>query len=119
MADRKLCTGCNQEKDLIDFFRKNDTKDGRQHRCKQCVYPILRKSKLKIAYGITPEEYEEMSSTCEICGRSKKKRSLHVDHDHKTGAVRGILCAECNRNIEWYMNNKDNINIYVSERCNV
>ena len=34
---------------------------------------------------------------CAICGRPPKTRRLHVDHDHHTGAVRGLLCHRCNR----------------------
>ena len=35
---------------------------------------------------------------CAICGREEERfaRSLHVDHDHKTGQVRGLLCHGCN-----------------------
>jgi len=50
-------------------------------------------------YGITAEDYDAMFSsqggTCAICKRSQTKR-LHVDHDHSTGAVRGLLCRACN-----------------------
>lgn len=35
---------------------------------------------------------------CEICGRDKvqAKRELHVDHNHETGKIRGVLCFHCN-----------------------
>jgi hypothetical protein len=36
---------------------------------------------------------------CAICGRPPKTRRLDVDHEHKTGAVRGLLCHRCNRNL--------------------
>ncbi len=64
-----------------------------------------RKSHLKIAYGITPEQYEAMlfaqGGKCATCDRvhvdsiSGKER-LHVDHCHDTGKVRGLLCHYCN-----------------------
>jgi hypothetical protein len=63
---------------------------------------IQRKSYLKRLYNITLEEYEkklkEQNYSCAICKRhqSKFKKKLHVDHDHKTGKVRDILCAGCN-----------------------
>jgi len=63
---------------------------------------IQRKSYLKRLYNISLEEYEkklkEQNYSCAICKRhqSKFKKKLHVDHDHKTGKVRDILCAGCN-----------------------
>lgn len=39
------------------------------------------------------------NGVCAICGNgetSKRQRSLSVDHDHETGAVRGLLCNRCN-----------------------
>ncbi len=61
-----------------------------------------RKSHLKIAYGITAEDYDRMyneqQGRCAICGKhqSELKRKLHVDHNHITGKVRGLLCMPCN-----------------------
>jgi hypothetical protein len=62
------------------------------------------KSMIKRTYGLSIDEYNEIVSksnnTCYICGRkSYSDRRLHLDHDHKTGKVRGILCARCN----WYL----------------
>lgn len=55
---------------------------------------------LKRTYGITLDEYEAMQAAqdnvCAICGRPPRSRSLHVDHDHKTGLIRGLLCMPCN-----------------------
>jgi hypothetical protein len=44
----------------------------------------------------TPRSGPE-GGVCAICGRPPKTRKLHVDHDHKTGKVRGLLCYTCNR----------------------
>ncbi len=55
---------------------------------------------LKFRYGITSEEYrnvlQKQDSKCAICGAVPGKRSLHVDHDHETGKIRGLLCHKCN-----------------------
>ncbi len=49
-------------------------------------------------YGLTVEDYDRMvaerKGRCDCCGR--KPRKLVVDHDHKTGIVRGLLCQGCN-----------------------
>jgi hypothetical protein len=51
--------------------------------------------------GITDDDYEALLAAqgggCAICGNPPKTRRLHVDHDHKTGKVRGLLCHRCNR----------------------
>jgi len=56
-----------------------------------------RSSALKYCYGIDMEYYramiERQSGVCAICG---KERKLVIDHDHKTGVVRGLLCNSCN-----------------------
>lgn len=53
-------------------------------------------------YGITPEEYRDhvvgQAGRCLICLRVPD-HDLHVDHDHATGAIRGLLCNKCNRGI--------------------
>ncbi|BBC53855.1 putative endonuclease VII [Mycobacterium phage PP] len=55
-------------------------------------------------YGITPEEYWEIyrlqGGKCYGCRRANgSRKKLSVDHDHKTGIVRGLLCTSCNRNV--------------------
>ena len=60
-----------------------------------------RRSYLKRTFGITVEEYDEMfrrqHGRCAICCRPPTEGiSLHVDHDHVTGEVRGLLCFRCN-----------------------
>lgn len=53
---------------------------------------------LRKKYGITLEDYKTMEAAqswaCAICRQIKK---LHVDHDHKTMKIRGLLCAKCNK----------------------
>jgi len=55
-------------------------------------------------YGLTPEQYDALilDARCAICetqewnGRDNKP---HIDHDHKTGRVRGVLCHSCNTSL--------------------
>jgi hypothetical protein len=52
-------------------------------------------------YGITIKDYEEINKlqgyTCKICKKRDQKQRLAVDHNHKTGTVRGLLCNYCNQ----------------------
>jgi hypothetical protein len=67
----------------------------------------IRASVIKSLYGITPEEYEvllkKQKGVCAICKRPERLKNryrgicrLHIDHDHKTNKVRGLLCSTCN-----------------------
>jgi len=53
-------------------------------------------------YGISLEEYEKMfekqNGLCAVCGNTnlRYKKSLSIDHCHKTNMVRGLLCDDCN-----------------------
>jgi hypothetical protein len=63
-----------------------------------------REYHLNRKYGLTIGDYERMLADqfggCAICGRPEPEDgSLHVDHDHETGAVRGLLCFPCNQAI--------------------
>jgi hypothetical protein len=57
--------------------------------------------------GVTDEQYEAMlerqGGGCAICGATPKTRRLHVDHEHRTGRVRGLLCHRCNRALPAWM----------------
>lgn len=60
-----------------------------------------RDAGLRSKYGLTLAEYDAMliaqSGVCAICEKlSPTEKPLFVDHDHDTGAVRGLLCARCN-----------------------
>lgn len=53
--------------------------------------------------GVDDTAYKRMLEAqgghCALCPNRPKTRRLHVDHDHKTGAVRGLLCHTCNRRL--------------------
>jgi Recombination endonuclease VII len=75
-----------------------------------------RKTKLKNVYGITEEQYQAMlraqNGVCEICSKPEtwknqygKVCKLSIDHDHKTGLVRGLVCSRCNRLLSFLEHN--------------
>lgn len=58
----------------------------------------------KKKYGITPLEYQTLltaqGGVCKICAKVESlKGGLRVDHDHKTGRIRGLLCNSCNNGL--------------------
>jgi hypothetical protein len=63
-----------------------------------------RAGHLKRKFGLSLEQYEEMLASqnggCAICGDPPEEgTSLHIDHDHDTGEVRGLLCVRCNNGL--------------------
>jgi uncharacterized Zn ribbon protein len=97
----RACALCGKE-----FLQANST----QKYCPDC-----RKKKERqwgtdacfARYGITQKEYDELYQTqsgkCAVCGKdnsgatqSGNRKRMYVDHDHKTGRVRGLLCSNCN-----------------------
>ena len=104
---------CGVEKSILEFYFR-DKKTGRRHSaCKECDKARVkarhqanpertRNNDLKRNYGITLEDhskmYEEQNGRCAICGSEGDGRwkKLCVDHDHKTGKVRKLLCRSCN-----------------------
>jgi len=54
-------------------------------------------------YGITKEDFDKMleiqQGVCAICSNQERGKRLSVDHCHKTGKVRGLLCSSCNTSL--------------------
>lgn len=85
----------HKNKDKAEFYRK-------KHAYKYVIN--RRNAALKRNYGndileISDRLFEERGGRCPICGRhqSELKKSLCVDHNHKTNQVRGRLCDKCNK----------------------
>lgn len=116
----KKCSKCGEEK-LVGMFHKNkSTVSGYANWCKTCDKVSRRKRGrtpsgklsqykryLRNQYGLTIEQYDFMlarqNSVCNICRQPESSvdrngvvRHLSVDHDHKTGKIRGLLCIRCN-----------------------
>lgn len=69
-----------------------------------------RHTQLKTNYGITLVDYQRMLSeqdgVCAIC-RHPSEKTLHVDHNHETGTVRGLLCEKCNHGLGCFKDDED------------
>lgn len=114
----KVCSRCTKKLDISLFNKKKHGKFGVEGFCKECSkqktyayrrnimtpeskYAIARKSNLKSKYGMTLEDYSRMfdrqGGLCAICLKPEKQsKLLAVDHNHKNGKVRGLLCSVCN-----------------------
>jgi hypothetical protein len=125
MPTRKMCTVCKVAKPFEDFYDGYKAKKQRDvtnrkyphSRCKECdharvkIYHKDNKAKVtkrqlishrRRLYGLNEEEYNNMilsqNNLCAICNKPSDK-TLHIDHDHVTGRVRGLLCSNCNLGI--------------------
>ena len=123
----KICSRCHRAIPLSGFSKDRQKTTGLRSACKQCCSadnrkwrerdPESNKRRLrKWNYGISTEEYELLINTqknqCAICHNQERDgRSLGVDHCHKTGKIRGLLCFTCNAAIGLL---KDNENILLS-----
>jgi hypothetical protein len=79
-----------------------------------------RWSRIKRIYGITEKEYNEMlnnqNNVCSICLQSERRKAhngnvcnLSIDHNHKTGKIRGLLCHDCNVAIGHFDDNSETL----------
>ena len=96
----RVCRECGEEKSLRDDFYKNHrSPEGFVSICKEC----MRDRHLRDKYDISSDRFDEMLAEqgggCGICGATEpggNGNTFHVDHDHATGKVRGLLCSKCN-----------------------
>lgn len=72
---------------------------------------VARDKLLRRKYGIGQAEYNAMladqGGVCAICGEENSDRILAVDHHHGTGAVRGLLCGNCNQGLGRFRDSPD------------
>lgn len=113
----KQCTKCKEIKSLDSFYpKKRKTKIGFTSNCKDCfnLYRFEyykqnpdkkkltnRKSQL-VKYKLTIDQFDQLylkqQGRCLGCDvhQSELNKRISVDHCHKTGQVRGLLCQPCN-----------------------
>lgn len=102
------CPDCGRIKALDEFPRNRSGKQGHGAYCKPCHNARGKDTRLRLyggsgeyhrraRYGLELGEFEEMlldqGDLCAVCG---DRPAVHVDHDHATTDVRGILCFNCN-----------------------
>jgi len=115
----KYCSACDKTLPISEFYKDAPRSDGLCPYCKKCSYKKLKARRktergkrvtrgihLKANHGITLGEYDQMvagqKNKCAICGQPEKRSikgaipRLGIDHDHKTGQIRELLCYACN-----------------------
>lgn len=97
-AEVVLCNTCNKKKERVEFLENRLKRHS--YECRECSRNRAWRRGLK-NYNITEEEYnamlKEQNGVCAICGKEDVRgKRLSIDHDHKTGKVRGLLCGNCN-----------------------
>jgi hypothetical protein len=102
----KICAGCGQVLPVEEFHANNRNKSKHHSYCRECVkkkyvntWPRQRDAVTERKFGMQDGEYQErlaaQGGVCAIC-RLPCTKELAVDHCHKTGVVRGLLCSGCN-----------------------
>jgi hypothetical protein len=93
----KFCPSCGEVRPHAQWHRQSSSSDGFTSYCKPCRKTKGRVDHLRRTFGLTPEELADrvaaQGDRCAIC-RGRPPR--HIDHDHASGNVRGVLCGPCN-----------------------
>ncbi len=98
----KTCLCCGKIKQLHAFHFKCNGRKFATTYCCTCISKKQKGQDLSHLYGITLYQYdlmlEKQGGGCKICGKKTPKGQgrFHVDHCHKTGKIRGLLCQHCN-----------------------
>jgi len=136
-AKRKLlnlCLACGKHPSPCEPCRTRNKERMRAKRAgitlpeRQKSWKTSRDYFLKHKFGINEQIYNEMllkqNNVCAICKKSnsgdKRTKNFAVDHCHKTGIIRGLLCAACNKGIGLLEDSPDNLQAaieYLSKHC--
>ena len=127
----KQCSKCGDILPISKFGTRKRNPDGLRSQCKDCEYKANkeirqrkleedylgtrlkeRANNLKRMFGMTLEEYDEklvnQYGGCKICGLTcVSGKRLAVDHDHKTGKIRDLLCNNCNAGLGKFQDNPE------------
>jgi len=123
-SDQKLCPRCNTILDRSKFYVESGRKDGISAYCKVCKNNISREwqknnsydhrsTQIKSTYGVNREYinilFIKQNGLCAIC-LCELNESYHIDHNHKSKVVRGLLCRNCNLGLGFFKDNIDFLN---------
>jgi hypothetical protein len=97
------CSQCEEPRHEDEFVRNKSKPGGRDSECLHCK----QERELARKYGISLIQYQQLlhkqGGVCCVCMHEESQmrggipRALAVDHCHQCGAIRGLLCARCNK----------------------
>lgn len=94
----KKCNKCGTEKPLSEYYYRKDN-DTHRKECKSCLkesHQIKKYGVCNIKYGEMLKEQEGKCAICESKLNSSRYTKFAIDHCHKSGEIRGLLCTNCN-----------------------
>jgi hypothetical protein len=118
VATQATCGVCKESKPASEFYINYSSRGGLSASCKRCA-AIYFRTRL---YGVTRDEIKTLlqAQSCEICQKPFVKDSDKlIDHDHKSGEIRGVLCTYCNSIIGYCDESADTLALairYLNER---
>ncbi len=127
------CTHCNSEFRVSSskqrfcssicrgraYYKANAETEKKRIEAYKLKNPLIAKGiKLKRYYNMTVETYYKMladqNGVCKICNKTcSTGRELCVDHCHKTGKIRGLLCGKCNTGLGSFNDDKDKMLVAI------
>lgn len=143
IEEYRRCRRCDVLQPIREFYQHSRNSAGRMHICRTCTKASAKRwrdenrerfielrwrREIKTKYGITADDYERMLSEqdgrCAGCGSDspgpRYGRVFNIDHCHRTGRVRGLLCDDCNLALGRMNEDGDKLRslaVYADERC--
>lgn len=144
---KKHCSKCGRWLDPSAFHRNQKRWDGLHGNCKPCMAAFSRTryesdtprllklgkdyraansgkrmaAQIKARFGLSIAEFnailQAQGHVCAICKRPPNRKRLHIDHDHVTGIVRGLLCFRCNMALGYFGDNPDALRAGAEYLC--
>jgi hypothetical protein len=106
----KTCHNCKEKLPKTNFSPNQGETDRLKSQCKECsalntlkVVSIKTGNKLSLPEGFNGHTVRKIKkrqkNRCYLCRQPEGERNLHLDHDHVTGLIRGMVCNTCNRTL--------------------
>jgi len=127
----KVCARCGTVRPLDEYYRRTSSRDGRRGVCTECTRraaarrhqatrDAARNRRYIARYGITAADVDELRAAqhyrCALCGRHEDRLplGLMVDHDHRSGTVRALLCHSCNAGLGHFRESPDTLRAAIA-----